>query len=179
MIQSQHSMNRRGFTLIELIIVMIIMGILATVTSVSTVNMIRGLRLNHAVKTLVQDINYARSMANVTGKYHYIDLEVNPVNRYRLYKVVNMVPSPAEDPAKPGQPFPFVNLSSDLQTAIYSASVSKIYFTPAGRWYDGNMQPLLSEIQIQLCGYPINGNPAGLKTIRLNPLTGLIKVDGS
>ncbi len=55
--------QKRGFTLIEVILVLVIMGVITAVTVPSVISSIRGNRLRVASRTVIRMGRYARSMA--------------------------------------------------------------------------------------------------------------------
>ena len=60
--------NKKGFTLIELIVVFTVMAILATIGTVSLVSYSRTQTLNQATSDLVQTLNTAKSLSAVQVK---------------------------------------------------------------------------------------------------------------
>jgi len=65
-------MNRRGFTLVEVIVVIVIIGILSTLATIAFSNWQRKANIEKEVKELYADLMTIRQQALVTGMRHRI-----------------------------------------------------------------------------------------------------------
>jgi type IV fimbrial biogenesis protein FimT len=65
-------MNRRGFTIVELVVVIAIIAILLTLATLAFNQWVRKSNIEREVKELYADLMYARQQALVTGMRHRI-----------------------------------------------------------------------------------------------------------
>lgn len=166
-------MKRKGFTIIELVMVMIFIGILSAVVIIAIAGPMRGIQLSGAADKLSSDLRYAQTMANGTGKWHGISFEVDPLNRYTIYTTTGTSDTSVENPAKPGSSF-CINTDAEFNVTITGASIdggSKIEFSPLGTPYiDKNGSAITAEGVITLT------KNSSSKTVRVTPNTGRIYI---
>lgn len=78
-------MDNRGFTMIELMVIVAIVGIMTVIGFVSLNSQLPHYRLNSAVRDLVSDLRWARSLAITSGEK--VSLLLDPSNdRYHIEK---------------------------------------------------------------------------------------------
>lgn len=65
----RRSVRRRGFTLLELIVVITIIGILSTIAAVSTSGVLRGAKRKAARASMEAILNAAEMVYTITGSY--------------------------------------------------------------------------------------------------------------
>lgn len=125
-------MNRKSFTLIELVIVIVILAILA-----GAYVMISGpsdsVKLSIAGKKVAADIEYARTRSLTLAKWHGIEF-LSPT-QYRVYTTDGLNDTNIEDPSVPGKTYS-VDLS-ELYSGVFVISSSfgtgnKVEFSPLG-----------------------------------------------
>lgn len=81
-------MMKKGFTLIEYLVVIAVIGILSATVVVGLSNFVPSLKLNGSAKNLQSHLRQAQEEAITTQKQHAIrfDLTSNP-NKYQLIKI--------------------------------------------------------------------------------------------
>lgn len=91
--QNRQMRRRRGFTLIELIMVMVITSVLA-LTAQQAIQGLDSTRLHGAARKLRADIRYAQTLAmarrvsaSAEPAGYGVQFDPNPQNRYRVFKV--------------------------------------------------------------------------------------------
>lgn len=67
-------MSRRGFTLLEIMVVVAIVGILGAIAAGFTVQMLRSAEVNRAAKTVNSAVGQARQRAITTGCAHFVQV---------------------------------------------------------------------------------------------------------
>lgn len=88
-----NAFNRRGFSLLELIIVMVIAGILLALATLNFSSMQRKYNIESQMRTLQADILEIRQRAMVTRMVHRLQFDANPAVSYvfRRYSTDNDV----------------------------------------------------------------------------------------
>lgn len=106
---------RRGFTLVEVLMVLGIMGILTLVTMPSLVKSIRGNRLRVGARTLVMAGNYARTMAILKNQDMKLTLDkaANSVSVDPLRETLPASPEPGTGEAAPPASSPPLDAPSE------------------------------------------------------------------
>ncbi|OGC34141.1 hypothetical protein A2311_01880 [candidate division WOR-1 bacterium RIFOXYB2_FULL_48_7] len=113
---------KKGFTLVELVMVIIVTAIMAVVIMVAINNALRAIQFNAATEKLVSDLRYAQAMASGNGKWYGVAFEADPTNRYSIYLLNGTSESLAENPAHLGQTL-VVNLGEQFGTLISDISI--------------------------------------------------------
>ncbi len=119
-------MRKKGYTLLELIIVLVLLAILSVAATVKMVNF-DSIRLSSAASKLAADIAYAQQLAVTTQMPHGVSF-VTGTNSY--YSVIDHNSNAVEDPANRGSDL-IVNYSSipDLKDVdITGASTTPVWF---------------------------------------------------
>lgn len=164
-------MKRRGFTIIELIVILVILGVLALFAFL-TISPYRAVKLEAAAKKVAADLLFAKNLALSTSKWHGVSFEADPVNTYRVYLKEDSTAIPIEDPSQLGKDF-VVDLY-DYYSGVTIASVSiaggnRVEFHPLGTPYDnrgGSAIASTGEVTLNYGGYT--------KTVYIMPGTGRI-----
>jgi len=167
-------MNRRAFTLVELVVVIIVIGILSFVTTAAITIVIKNIQLNSAADKVASDLRYAQTMSNVTATWYGVSFEVDPVNRYSIFttEATGTIETIVNNPAKNGTAFT-IKLKSDYNVNISGVSIEgggkKLLFHPLGTPYKSVSSIISSEsiVTIYL---------GSSKTVRVTPNTGRIYI---
>lgn len=165
--------NRRGFTLIEFVLIIAVALILATAAIVAINNAVKSIRLTNAADKLASDLRYAQYMAGNTATWYGISLEADPVNQYSIYTTDGSVDALVSDPAKPGSNF-VVPLNTDYNILISGVTIEgggkHIEFSPSGAPYadKNNTNPISTESVVTL------SNGSATRTVRITPNTGRV-----
>jgi prepilin-type N-terminal cleavage/methylation domain-containing protein len=122
--------DKRGFTLIELVIVVLVMGLLLAVTLPAGTRFLRSSRVTGAANTLMADIQNARSLASMKRRTHrilftssgYTIFQVSPADTIRRRVWPTGVGATATDTAT----FFAWGLTDPVSITITGANSSKI-----------------------------------------------------
>ena len=159
-------MNRRGFTLIELVLLILIIAILAAVLyPKGDINTIRAAAV---ARKLLSDLRYAQQLANATQARHGVNF--NSATQYTVFKN-NDSGIAATDPMKSGSYV--VNMTGDFAGATVSNTLTSgiVRFDSLGIPYEGanGSQAALAAART------ITVSAAGtVKTITIEPNTGQV-----
>jgi prepilin-type N-terminal cleavage/methylation domain-containing protein len=165
--------KRKGFTVVELVIVLLVAGILAVVAGAAISSAMKGIQLSSAADRLASDLRYAQTLANNTGTWYGISFEVHPLNQYTIYTTNGTVDTIVENPAKLGSLF-IINLENEHGVRISSAEIAggnKVEFSPLGTPYNDKMGTALSNE-----GVVTLARDSAIKTVRITPNTGRIYI---
>jgi prepilin-type N-terminal cleavage/methylation domain-containing protein len=166
-------MNRRAFTLIELVMVIILIGILSVTTTAVIAYAIRAIQLSGAADKVASDLRYAANMASATATWYGVSFETDPVNRYTIYTTTGTIDTVAENPAKRQSTF-VVDLGTDFSVAISSVEITggkKVEFSPLGMPFTDRTGLLVSPE-----GVITLSKSSSIKTVRIVPNTGRIYI---
>jgi len=165
--------GRKGFTIIETVMVLVIMGIMAVVTIIVISNAMRGMQLSNAADKLVSDLRYAQTMANGIGKWYGISFEATPSNIYTIYTTTGTIDTVVDNPGKRGSNF-IVNVNSSFGVSISSVTIEagkKVEFNPLGTPYtDKTGTALSSEATVR---FTLGSSS---RTVRIAPGTGRVYI---
>ncbi len=165
-------MNRRSFTLIELVVVIVVLAILAgAYVMISRPD--DSVKLSIAGKKIAADIEYARTRSLTMAKWHGVQF-LSPT-QYRVYSTDGLNDVDIEDPSALGKNYT-VNLSELFSgVSVLSSSFgtgNKVEFSPLGAPYadKNDTVPLSSSGTVTLqCG-------SGTYTITVAQNTGMVLV---
>jgi len=154
-------MKKRGFTIVELVMVIIVVGILAGVSILAISRSMDDMRLASAADKIASDLAYAKSMANATGQWYGVRFIIDS-NKYIVYLTTGTQETDSF----------VVRLYEDFGVTISSVNFglgNQIEFSPLGQPYtDMHGIPMATESIITI----IRG--AVIKTVRITPHTGRI-----
>lgn len=163
--------KRRGFTMVELIVVIVITLILSIGSLVTISNALKSIRLVNAADKLASDLRYAQYMSGSIAKWYGVSFEADPTNQYTVYTTTGTADTVVADPARAGSDL-IVNLGGDYNIKITSVSFDggkKVEFSPNGTPYtDKNGSPLAAEGVITL------SNGSASRMVRVTPNTGRV-----
>ena len=166
-------MRKKGFTIIELVIVMVAVGILSVMSVVVIGKAIRQIQLGSATDKMASDFRYAQTMASSTGKWYGVSVEANPLNIYTIYTTTGTKDTLADNPAKFGSNF-IVNVNTNYGVLISGVNIAggkKVEFSPLGTPYtDRYGTALTAEGTITLNKESLS------KTIHISPDTGRVYI---
>jgi prepilin-type N-terminal cleavage/methylation domain-containing protein len=163
-------MKKRGFTLIELVMIIVILGILALAVMPKTTAEPR-VKLEAACQKIVSDLRYSQEMALAQQVRFGISFDIAN-EAYFAYRV--SVATKARDPqTRNNFDVSFVTLNEFKSIDIASTSFSnKVEFDSVGAPYDGNGVVLSSQgvitLQAQAGAYS--------RTVRIEPKTGKVSI---
>ena len=168
-------MRARGFTIIEAVIVTVVVGILSVVSIVAIPAQIKSIKLNNLSDKMVSDFLYAQYIANGTGQFYGISIEVDPINVYSIYTTNGTTDTIVLDPSDKTNNYT-IYANTDYGIKISSVSITgggkKIEFRPDGTPFTDKSQspanPLTSESIVTL------SNGVTTRTVRITPNTGRI-----
>ncbi|MBU0672072.1 MAG: prepilin-type N-terminal cleavage/methylation domain-containing protein [Candidatus Margulisbacteria bacterium] len=166
-------MKHQGFSLIELIMVLTVIAILSVVSFIA-LDPYKGIKLDAATRKIAADVEYARSLALTTAKWHGIGFDVAPANKYSVYKTDGSTDEPIENPAKLGTDFIVLTWNDLGRVKINSAAIGggqKIEFSPLGAPYNDKNGSALATPGIITLEY------SGItRRIEITPNTGKISI---
>jgi prepilin-type N-terminal cleavage/methylation domain-containing protein len=110
-------MSKRGFTLIELVMVIVLLAILGVASYVAT-NYFYPIKLKTVAKKVASDIRYVQSLAMVSSEAYGIAFNMNPVNSYIVYKGTSA--TPITDPLNPSKNYvvDFMSTNTDQYKGV-------------------------------------------------------------
>jgi len=167
------SIKRKGFTVVELIIVLLVAGILAAVAGAAISRAMKGIQLSSATDKLASDLRYAQTLAQNTGTWYGASFEVDPLNQYTIYTTTGTSDMVVENPAKLGSFF-IINLYNDYGVKIISAEIAsgkKVVFNPLGTPYNDKTGAALTNE-----GVVTLARDSATRTVRITPNTGRIYI---
>jgi prepilin-type N-terminal cleavage/methylation domain-containing protein len=166
-------MKRRGFSLIELVILLVILGIISVVAFIR-LDPYKGIKLDAGAKKVAADLQTVRNLSLSLAKWYGVSFEVDPVNTYTVYETTGTLDAVIENPAQPGKNFQVALGSYYDGIKILSVNISggnKVEFHPAGAPYnDKNGAPIVAIGRIVL------GFSGVTKEVNISPNTGEINI---
>jgi Tfp pilus assembly protein FimT len=166
-------MNRRGFTILELIIGIIVVIALAVFASAAVFKVISSFRFSAAVNTTINHIRYAQQQARTHNGWYGVRFEPNPTNRYTVYSTNGTTDAALTNPANPSSNL-VINLQSEYNVLVVSANIgggNQVEFNPRGVPYlDKNTSALSTTGTITL------SSDGKSKIIQIFPTTGRVEL---
>ncbi|MEA3492766.1 MAG: prepilin-type N-terminal cleavage/methylation domain-containing protein [Candidatus Margulisiibacteriota bacterium] len=140
-------MNRKAFSLIELIVVLGLIVVLAGVSMIA-LGSLGPVRVDAAAKRLAADLKYAQNLALTTSKWYGVSFEADPVNLYTIYITDGVTDTVIKDPSALQNDFS-IDISNEYSgviiDSVYFDGGNKIEFHPLGYPYDDkNGSPLVN-----------------------------------
>ena len=164
---------KRGYTLVEMMMVLVIFAILSVVVTLAIANSIKAVQLNAASTRLASDLRYVQTTAGSSGTWHGVRFDLNPLNQYTVYTTDGSTDTTIDNPAKLGTGL-VVRLGADNGVAIAAVNIgggSQVEFSPLGTPYnDKTGAAIATEGVITLSK---NG---GSITVRITPNTGRVYI---
>ncbi|MFQ5598432.1 MAG: Tfp pilus assembly protein FimT/FimU [Nitrospiria bacterium] len=165
--------SRRGFTLIEVVIVMLVMAILALVV-VSPFNLSNA-RAGAAAKKLEADLRYAQQLANASRIRHGV--EVTNGTSYRVFQDDGGGGTTVSNPMT-GAPY-IISMTGDFNGVSLTTSLGgappKAQFDSIGRPFDGSVVPIPVAAGANAINLLVSGSV--VETVTVVPNTGVVLVN--
>jgi prepilin-type N-terminal cleavage/methylation domain-containing protein len=174
--------RKRGFTLIELVIVTSLLGILAWI-SVLDIGSYQAQHFRAALERIAADLRYVKNLALTTSKWHGVIFDVGS-NTYTLYETDGVTDTPLTNLVYPDQDYS-VNLTDDYHGVALSALINlggtKVEFSPYGvPFTDKNGSALSATGMVVVAGHPSAGGctcgDVSYINVNIAPQTGRIYI---
>jgi len=164
---------RKGFTLIEIVIVVIVVAILSISVFFFLGNK-ESITIDGAVNKVAADIKYTQNLSMSTGTWHGITFSADPANTYSIYATDGTTDTTIYDPLDLSKAFT-IDVLDKFGAAIASANIaggSKIEFSPYGEPYDDK-----NGTAITVEGVVVFTSGNNTKTIKIIQNTGKITIE--
>jgi type II secretion system protein H len=160
--------KRRGFTLVELMMVIAVIAVLATVSAPSLFHNMPDYKLNGTIRAIFATLQYARMCAASAGKEYRVRffLDNNPQG-YRLEQGNAFSGSVSWAARRTYYPLPdqvWINHATDYQ-GTHQSGTSIIAFNPQGTASSG--------------GVYLKNSRGKLRSVKVSSSTGRIRIDNS
>ena len=160
--------KRRGFTLVELMVVIAVIAVLATMSAPSLFHNMADYKLNGTVRAIFSTLQYARMCAASAGKEYRVRFFLdNSPQGYRLEQGNNFSGSDSWAARRDYHPLPEqvrINHATDYR-GTHQSGTSIIAFNPQGTASTG--------------GVYLKNSRGKLRSVKVSSTTGRIKIENS
>lgn len=160
--------KRRGFTLVELMVVIAVIAVLATMSAPSLLSNMADYKLNGTVRAIFATLQYARMCAASAGNEYRVRFFLdNSPQGYRLEQGNNFSGSDSWTARRDYYPLPgqvMINHATDYR-GTHQSGTSIIAFNPQGTASSG--------------GVYLKNSLGKLRSVKVSSATGRIKIENS